>query len=160
MTLLVLVIALAAADGALACHPCVVGEPCPPHGGCGGGPPDFDFARPIVLTITAGGTSDGTRWRLHVRPSLIQLLSVGDVHLSGRGRCRGTLCVGRRGRVGGLSRIGGSFLLQSRFRSGARCEFAGSIANEASLNRYRCVDAQGRFDSEGSFDVTADPVGR
>jgi len=136
---------------ALSCHPCVVGEPCPPHAGCGGD--SVDFRRGVVISVTTGANADATRWTLVGRPSRI-LLPPG-LFLRGRIVCRGALCVGRRGRFGADVFLQ-QFLAQSRFHNGSGCQFEGPLDGTQPAS-YRCLDAQGRLDSEGPIEVTVRP---
>ena len=143
---LVLVAGLAAAPAALACHPCVIGEPCPPHAGCGGSLLEWRLA----VVFTAGSGDDATRWTLFGRPSRIQPLSpLPGLFVRGSIRCQGPACVGRRGRFEGRLDSLNGFALGSRFRNGARCEFV----HDLEADRYRCDGADFQFSVIGSATI-------
>src|SRR5262249_21691549 len=109
--LTVLLLAVSAAP-AMACHACVVGQGCQgcPHEGSASG---------LVLILTAADGSEA-QWLVKARrlPSVRRDSRLVGTLLSGRIRCTGRDCVGRRGRFRGSLAADQSLTATSRFRAG------------------------------------------
>ena len=127
----------------MACHPCVPGELCLPHGGCGGGIRGaFRFTvlayqsrpdRPIMAFMVR---------LLPTRASRSRLL---------RGRvtcCPRRPCPGRRGVLTMRGIAGGVMMMTARFRNGGRCDFTLASSLEGS---YECRDRAERLALAGPF---------
>jgi hypothetical protein len=145
-------IVVVGAPRARACHPCVDGEPCLPHGGCGG---DTDFRRGIVLIVATVEDEAPTRWGLRVQATRVQPLSIAGVFVRGRTVCHGPRCTGRRGPLGGrvLATSPFTFAVEARFRNGSRCEFTRSSADGQTEMAYRCYDRDGILAGEGPVEI-------
>ena len=127
----------------LACHPCVAGELCLPHGGCGGG-----IRGAFRFTVLAYQSRPD-------RPIMSLMVRVFPTRASRslllRGRvtcCPRRPCPGRRG-VLTLRRIeGGVDQITASFRNGGRCDFTLASSVEGS---YECRDRAERLTLAGSF---------
>jgi hypothetical protein len=150
--LAVVALIVVGAPRARACHPCVEGEPCLPHGGCGG---DTDFRRGIVLVVATVEDEVPTRWGLRLRPTRVQPLSIAGLFVRGRAVCHGSRCTGRRGPLGGhvLATSPFTFVIEARFRNGTRCEFTRSSTEGETAMGYRCYDRDETLASEGALEV-------
>ena len=138
----------ASASPVMACHACVVGQPCQ---GC----PHEGDASGLVLILTA---TDGleAQWLVKARrlPSLRRAPRLIGTLLSGRIRCTGRNCVGRRGRFRGSLAADQSLTSTSRFRAGATCDFSGPLQIGVPSITFRCVGTGGAPVSQGSARVT------
>ena len=146
----VVVLAAFVPGDALACHACVAGEPCPPHGGCGGD--GFGPSGKMALSFTA---EDGSaRWTFRGRWTQSRADDPRRDQFRSRVRCVGTACVGHRGvsvLIFDPEYFGGHFEGGAKFRRGAGCRFVRSTMPIA--NQYECWDRFGNLDGRGSFTV-------
>ena len=151
LTLAVLVALAAFVPGdAPGCHACVAGEPCPPHGGCGGD--GFGPSGKMAVSFTA---EDGSaRWTFRGRWTQSRADDPRRDQFRSRVRCIGPVCVGRRGvsvLIFAPGYFGDHFEGGAKFRRGAGCRFVRSTMPIA--NQYECWDRFGNLDGRGSFTV-------
>ena len=132
----------------MACHPCVAGELCLPHGGCGGD------GRGVFTILAYRNSLDRPIMALMVRVLPTRDAGIRSLLLRGRVTCCPRRpCPGRRGLLTMRGILAGG-VITARFRNGGRCDFTLTSSPSGS---YECRDRAGRITLAGLFRVVPPP---